>query len=115
MQPTTTLTICRGADTNSHGDKTNVGIPLYRGVPAALVEKSYTTYDPSAQARRTIRQWMAVLQPWTDLLANDTVQDEMTGSWFMVISLQSQPTLGVPPDLIAMLRERSGVSVRSDG
>lgn len=110
----TTITVMRGKQPNRFGDLTNVGTPLYGGVPAALVEKSSTTFDRAAQQRRTIRTIMCVLPDWADVTTDDTIRDEGTGAYYLIESIERQPSLGLPPDLILTLRSRSGVSVTTD-
>jgi hypothetical protein len=110
----TTLSVLRGTTTNAYGDRTNVGIPLYTGIPAAIVEKSKQSFDRDTQRFQTIRTSMCVVPDWADILDTDTLRDETTGNFFMVEDIQTQPSLGLPPDKILTLRWRSGVSVGSD-
>ena len=51
---------------------------------------------------------------WADILTSDTLMDERTGNYYMIIDIQVQPTLGTPPDKILTLRWRSGVTPGSD-
>jgi len=110
------ITIMRGTAVNDAGDETDVGTPVYEHVPAALVEKSHTTFDRASSTRRTIRTWMCVLPDWADITIDDTIMDEGTTppSFFMVEDIQRQPSLGLPSSLILTLRMRSGVSITSD-
>lgn len=109
------ITIMRGTEANVYGDETDVGTPLYQHVPAAVTETGKTVFDPATQRPQTIRASMCVLPSWTDVLDSDTLLREDTGDYFMIESIQRQPTLiGIPPDKILTLRWRSGVSVGSD-
>jgi hypothetical protein len=110
----TTLSVLRGTTTNGYGDRTNVGVPLHTGIPAAVVEKSKQVFDRDSQRFQTIRTSMCVVPDWADILDTDTLMDETTGNFFMVEDIQIQPSLGIPPDKILTLRWRSGVSVGSD-
>jgi hypothetical protein len=112
----TYLTVMRGTSVNSTGDRTNVGLPVYQHVPAALIEQSKTVFDPAASTRRTIRQIMCVVPSWLDVSTDDTIMDEgpTPPAYYMVESIQRQPSLGPPPELILTLRSRSGVSVATD-
>jgi len=110
----TTLSVLRGTTVNAYGDKTNVGNPLYTGIPAAVVEKSKQSFDRDTQRFQTIRTSMCVVPDWADILDTDTLMDESTGNFFMIEDIQTQPSLGVPPEKILTLRWRSGVSVKSD-
>jgi hypothetical protein len=109
------VTIMRGTEANAYGDESDVGTPLYQHVPAAVTETSKTVFDPATQRPQTIRTSMCVLPSWADVLDSDTLQREDTGDFFMVESIQRQPTLiGVQPDIILSLRWRSGVSPGSE-
>lgn len=110
----TTLSVLRGTTTNAYGDKTNVGVPLHTGIPAAVVEKSKQVFDRASQRLQTIRTSMCVVPDWADILDTDTLLDETTGNYFMVEDISVQPSLGVPPDKIITLRWRSGVTPVSD-
>ncbi len=112
----TRLTICRGTEVDDAGDLSDIGTPLYLHVPASLVEKSHTTYDPASSTRRTIRTIMCVVPSWVDIDLCDTLLDETTGNAYMIEDILAQPSLmGAPQDLILTLRMRSGVSIGSDG
>lgn len=112
----TTLTIMRGVSANAYGDLTDVGAPIYTGVPAAVTESSKQVFDPATQTPRTIRTMKAVVAGWTDVLDSDTLRDESTGSYYMISDIQRQPTgpTGISPDIILTLRMRSGVGLQSD-
>lgn len=112
----TFLTVYRGTETNRFGDETNVGIPVLRHVPAAMVETAHVTYDRASQTRRIIRTWTCVVAPWSQFTTDDTLRDELTGNTYLVESIEQKPALnGAPADLILTLRERTGVSVKGDG
>lgn len=110
----TTVSVLRGTTVNQWGDKTNVGTPLYTGIPAAIVESSKQVFDRASQRFQTIRTSTCVVPDWADILDTDTLIDETTGNAFMIESIELQPSLGPPPDKILVLRSRSGVSVESD-
>jgi hypothetical protein len=111
---TTTITIMRGTTVSKFGDRTDVGTPLHTGVPAALTETSKQVFDRATARPQTIRTTMCVVPDWTDVTLADTIRDERTGNYYMIESLQVQPTLGPPPDKILVLRSRSGVTPASD-
>jgi hypothetical protein len=110
----TTLSVLRGTKVNAYGDKTNVGTPLYTGIPAAVVESSRQAFDRASQRHQTIRTIQCVVPDWADILDTDTLMDETTRNFFMVESIAMQPTLGPPPDKLLTLRARSGVTVATD-
>lgn len=111
---TTTLSVLRGTEVNNWGDLTNVGTPLYTGVPAGLVESSKQVFDRATQRHQVVRTITCVVPECADILDTDTLIDESTGAAYMIESVTRQPTLGPPPDKILVLRERTGVSVDSD-
>jgi hypothetical protein len=109
------ITIMRGSEVNDYGDISDIGRPIYSHVPAAAVEKSQVVFDPATQRPQAIRTVMCVVDSWADVLTTDTIQREDSGDFFSVLDIQRQPSLiGVAPDIILTLRERSGVSVSSD-
>jgi hypothetical protein len=112
----TTLTVMRGVEANAYGDLSDVGAPVYTGVPAAINESSKTVFDPATQTPRTIRTSTCVVAGWVDILTSDTLLDESTGAYYMIQDVERQPTgpTGIAPDKILTLRWRSGVTPGSD-
>lgn len=112
----TTLTIMRGTSANPYGDLSDVGTPIYSGIPAAVNESSKQVWDPATQTPRTVRTSTCVVASWVDVLSSDTLKDESTGNYYMIQDIQVQPTgpTGIAPDKLLTLRWRSGVSVTSD-
>lgn len=109
------MTICRGFDVNERGDKTNVGIPLHRDIPATLAEESHQTTDPTAPVQRTIRTVTCKMDAWVDVLDDDTLFDQFTLYAYMIEDMAEAPGIGFyPPEKVMTLRMRSGVSVKSD-
>lgn len=112
----TRLTIMRGTAANPYGDESDVGVPVYSGIPAAVNESSKVVFDPATQQPRTIRTSSAVVAGWVDVLSSDTIKDESTGNYYMIQDIQLQPTgpTGITPDKLLTLRWRSGVGAGSD-
>lgn len=112
----TRITIMRGTSANAYGDLSDVGAPIYTGIPAAVNESSKQVFDPATQQPRTIRTSTCVVAGWVDVLDSDTILDETTGNAYMVQDIQAQPTgpTGIAPDKLLTLRWRSGVTVGSD-
>lgn len=112
----TRLTIMRGTAANAYGDLTDVGSPIYTGIPAAINESAQTVFDAATQRKQTIRTSTCVVPGWVDVLDTDTLLDEGSGNYYMIESSERQPTgpTGITPNLILTLRWRSGVSVGSD-
>lgn len=111
----TSVTIMRGTTVSRFGSRTDVGTPVYTGIPAALTETARVTFDRATQRPQTIRTTMCVLPSWADVTDADTLQDESSGNYYMIETILRQPTLGIPPDLILTLRSRSGVTPATDG
>lgn len=112
----TRLTIMRGVEANPYGDLSDVGTPIYSGIPAAVTESSKQVWDPATQTPRTVRTSKCVVAGWVDVLDSDTLMDESTGNYYMINDIQVQPTgpTGITPDKILTLRWRSGVGAASD-
>ncbi|MCW2904454.1 MAG: hypothetical protein JWO67_6719 [Streptosporangiaceae bacterium] len=111
---TTYLTVMRGTEQNKFGDDTDVGVPLYRHVPASIVEVSHQTFDRAEGTQRTIRTIRCAVPSWADIDTDDTIQDELTGQFYMIEDIQRQPTLGLPADTLLTLQSRSGISISTD-
>lgn len=112
----TRLTIMRGVAANAYGDLTDVGTPIYNGIPAAINESSKTVFDAATQRPQTIRTSTCVVPGWVDVITTDTLLDESSRAYYMIEDIQRQPTgpTGITPNLILTLRWRSGVSPDSD-
>ena len=112
----TRITIMRGTAANPYGDESDVGAPIYSGIPAAIVESSKQVFDPATQQPRTIRTSTCAVPGWVDILTSDTIRDEASGSYYMIQDIELQPTgpTGIAPDKLLTLRWRSGVSTASD-
>jgi hypothetical protein len=109
------LTICRGFEINSRGDLTNVGVPLYRDIPASVAEESHETTDRASPVRRTIRIVTCKVDAWVDVQDDDTLIDQLTGYAYMIESMAEEPGIGYyPPRKVLTLKMRSGVTVKSD-
>lgn len=109
------ITVMRGTAVNEFGDRTNVGTPLYTGIPAALAETKDIVYDAATQREQVIRGVTCVVPNWADVQDSDTLMDEATGSFYMVEGIEARPGIGVyPPDKILSLKMRSGVTIASD-
>lgn len=110
-----TITIMRGTAVNAYGDATDVGVPTYTGVPAALAETEQTAFDSASQRQQIIRSITCTVPNWADVRTTDTIRDETTGRYFMIENIQEQPGIGYyPPPKTLTLRERSGVTAGSD-
>ena len=109
------LNVYRGTSVDAFGDVSDVGEPLYTGIPAALAEVSETVYDFATQRPQTIRSVKSIVPGWADVISSDTLQDEFTGFFYIVLSIEAEPGIGhYPPRKLLELRLRSGVSIASD-
>lgn len=111
----TSLSVYRGTAPNGYGDVDDVGTLYLTGIPAGVTETSRASFDPASQTRRTIRSITAVVPGWADINDDDTLRDELTGDFYMIESVETQPTLGLPADRILSLRARSGVAIGDSG
>jgi hypothetical protein len=109
------ITVMRGTSVNEYGDETDVGTPYLTGVQAALAEVSETTFDAASQRQQIIRAIKARVPGWVDVETTDTIQDEATGYFYMIESIEAEPSIGYyPPFKLLTLRMRSGVTADSD-
>jgi hypothetical protein len=110
-----TITIMRGLQVNLYGDLSDVGIPRYVGVQAALAETEQTYFDAASQRNQIIRSIECHVPAWVDIQTTDTIMDEATGRYYMIEGVREQPGIGYyPAPKILSLRMRSGVNVDSD-
>lgn len=109
------MTIMRGTSANPYGDLSDLGVPLYTGVPAALAETSQVVFDAATQRQQIIRTVTCTVPNWVDVVTTDTLKDEFTGMFYMIESIEAQPGIGYyPAPKILTLRMRSGVNIKSD-
>jgi hypothetical protein len=108
------LSSFRGTASDPYGDVTDSFVPYLVNLPGALVESSKQVLDPATQMPRTVRTVTCVVPSWADVLDTDTVQDQGSGRMFEIHDITLQPSLGVPPDLVLTLRERSAAGITSD-
>ena len=109
------ISVYRGTTVTDLGDVSDVGAPLYTNLPAAIAEISETVYDFATQRPQTIRSIRCIMPGWVDVVASDTLQDQFTGFFYIVLSLEAEPGIGYyPPRKLLELRMRSGVSIQSD-
>lgn len=109
------ITVMRGTAVNRFGDRSNVGTPLYTGIPAAIAEVTETVFDAATQRPQEIRSITCVVPNWADVQDSDTLQDEFTGYFYIVLGQEARPGIGVyPPDKLLSLKMRSGVTIASD-
>ena len=109
------ISVYRGTTVTDLGDRSDVGAPLYTNLPAAIAEVSETVYDFATQRPQTIRSIRCIMPGWADVIASDTLQDQFTGYFYIVLSLEAEPGIGYyPPRKLLELRMRSGVSIASD-
>ena len=109
------LNVLRGTSVDDLGDASDVGVPLYTGIPAAIAEVSETVFDAATQRMSTIRSIKGIMPGWVDVVASDTLQDQFTGYFYIVLSLEAEPGIGYyPPRKLLELKMRSGVGIQSD-
>jgi hypothetical protein len=109
------LTVMRGVTTNAYGDLSDVGSPLYTGIPAAIAEVSQVVFDAATQRQQIIRAVTCKVPNWADILTTDTLLDQTTGIYYLIESIEAQPGIGYyPPFKVLTLRVRSGVGIESD-
>ena len=109
------VTVLRGRDVSPYGDVSDVGRPLYTGIPAAIAEVKQQSFDPATQRPSIIRAIEARVPSWADIETTDTLLDPATGSYYMIEDISAEPGYGLyPPCKRLTLRQRSGVSVAGE-
>ena len=105
----------RGTVADSLGDISDVGQPYLTDIPAAIAEITDTVFDAATMRESTIRSIKSIVPGWADIDAADTLQDEFTGFFYIVLSIEAEPGIGYyPPRKLLELKMRSGVSIQSD-
>ena len=104
---TTQVSVLRGTVVDDYGDLVDGTMAAYTGIPAAIVESAKTVMDPASQVPRTIRAITCVMPGWADVLNSDRIQDP-AGRIYEIESVEAQPTLGYPADMILTLRRVTG-------
>jgi len=101
----TCVTILRGTTISDFGDVQDDQQPLYRNIPATLIETAQVVQDPGTQTPRVIRSITALVPRWLGVLTSDQMQDQGTGDLFIIQDVITQPSLtGAPPDAKVILR-----------
>jgi hypothetical protein len=109
------ITVLRGQAANGYGDISDVGIPVYEGVQAAIAETSQTAFDAATQRPSIIRAIKCVIPGWAAVETTDTICDPFTGWFYMIENIEQEPGIGIyPPRQILTLRLRSGVTVSGE-
>jgi hypothetical protein len=109
------ITVMRGTEADEFGDETDVGTPFYTGIPAALAETTDVVFDAATQRQQVIRSVTCIVPAWADIVDTDTIQDQFTGYFYLIESIQAEPGIGYyPAPKRLSLRLRSGVSIASD-
>lgn len=109
------ITVLRGQAANAYGDISDVGMPVYQGVQAAIAETSQTAFDPATQRPSIIRALKCVIPGWAAVEETDTIYDPFTGWFYMIENIEQEPGIGMyPPRQILTLRLRSGVTVSGE-
>lgn len=105
------LDVLRGTTVNAYGDESDIGQPVYTGVPAAIAEVAEHVFDPATQRPQVIRQVKGAVPGWVDLRDTDTLHDPATGWFYLLDDIEDEPGIGYyPPRKLLTLRLRSGVT-----
>ena len=105
----------RGETVDEWGDIDNTGVPYLVGVQAAIAETQDTSFDAATQRQQIIRSVTCRVPAWADIVTTDTIQDPVTGLYYMIESVKAVPSIGYfPAEKELALRERSGVDITSD-
>jgi hypothetical protein len=109
------ISVLRGETVDEYGDVSDVGTPVFTGVPAAIAEVSQTAFDPATQRPQIIRSIQGVMPGWAEVRTTDTLYEPATDRYFMIEDVSQEPGFGLyPPRQLLTLRVRSGVTVESE-
>lgn len=108
----TRVTLLRGTGTDAYGDPTDTDTVFLAHIPATLIETGKNVQDPSTSTPRTIRQVQCALPGFIGVLDTDRIRDELSGNLYMVVGVDTPPTLiGETPDVRLDLKRVSAAGV----
>jgi hypothetical protein len=101
---TTRISILRGVTTDAYGDEQDTDTPVHTGIPASLTEQSRRVTTRDDPTPRIVRYAVARVPARTDVLDQDRVRDERTGSVYIVDAVSSMANPAAVPDIRLDLR-----------
>ena len=106
MPPTTTITISRAVAPDAYGDPADVDDPpVYTDIPAIISYKTKITQDPVTGTPRQITASDCLVGKGTDILPDDRITDQQTGTVYNVTGVTALPSYGIPADVWVALEQ----------
>lgn len=99
-----TISVLRGTATDVWGDTIDSGAIVNQAVPAFIVVKSRTVYDPSTQSPRVVQHIIGAVGSDIDIRDTDQIRDETHGVTYSVESVTQPLGAGITPDQTLELR-----------
>lgn len=103
--PTTTVTVLRGENTDTFLDDAPKQVPIFKNVPASIIEKRKRVFNQQTQEPRTIHYFVMRVGSEITMKPGDCVFDEQSQLTYLVDDIDypnSNPTFG--QDLIVDIK-----------
>jgi hypothetical protein len=101
---TCTASILRGTGTDVYGDVYDNGTVAASGIPASIIVRSKSSYDPATQTPRVIQQIVGAVGSDVDIKDSDQLRDDTSGITYAIESVTQPNAPGLTPDLQLELR-----------
>lgn len=98
------ISVLRGTSTSEFGDSLDNGTVAASGIPAAIVVRSRTIFDPSTQSARIVQQLIGTVGSAVDITDTDQIRDDTHGVTYSVEAVTQPLGIGLTPDLELELR-----------
>ena len=99
-----TVSILRGTTTDQWGDTVDSGAVAATGIPAFIVVRSRSVFDPSTQTPRTVQTIVGAIGSTVDVRDTDQILDETHSVTYAVESVTQPLAAGITPDQTLELR-----------
>lgn len=99
-----TISVLRGTATDAWGDSVDSGAVVNSAIPAFIVVRSRTVYDPSTQTPRVVQNIVGAVGSNIDIRDTDQILDETHSITYSVESVTQPLGAGITPDQTLELR-----------
>lgn len=99
-----TISVLRGTTTDAWGDIVDSSAVHASAIPAFIVVKSRTVYDPSTQTPRAVQSIVGAVGSDVDIRDTDQILDESHSVTYAVESVTQPLGAGITPDQTLELR-----------
>jgi hypothetical protein len=101
---TCSASVLRGTGTDDWGDVTDNATVAASGIPARIVVRNKTVFDPSTQTPRVVQVVVGAVGSEVDVVDTDQIRDDTRGVLYAVESVTQPNGPGITPDLALQLR-----------